>query len=115
MSNIKQKKVALMGFREVGKSSLAIQFVEGQFPDYYDPTIENTFRKEVTVKRNDYELLLVDTAGQDEYTMFPSEYSVGMHGYVLVYSIDSLRCVRTLDWGGGYLGNYLSVYYTLNN
>lgn len=91
MSTIKQKKVALMGFREVGKSSLAIQFVEGQFPDCYDPTIENTFQKKVTVKRNDYDLLLVDTAGQDEYTMFPSEYSVGMHGYVLVYSIDSLR------------------------
>jgi len=91
MSTIKQKKVALMGFREVGKSSLAIQFVEGQFPDCYDPTIENTFQKKVTVKRNEYDLLLVDTAGQDEYTMFPSEYSVGMHGYVLVYSIDSLR------------------------
>ena len=91
MSIIKQKKVALMGFREVGKSSLAIQFVEGQFPDCYDPTIENTFRKTVTVKRNEYELSLVDTAGQDEYTRFPSEYSVGMHGYVLVYSIDSVR------------------------
>ena len=91
MSALKQKKVALMGFREVGKSSLAVQFVEGQFPDCYDPTIENTFRKKVTVKRNDYELMLVDTAGQDEYTMFPSEYSIGMHGYVLVYSIDSVR------------------------
>ena len=50
-----------------------------------------SFRKNVTVKRNEYELLLVDTAGQDEYTRFPSEYSIGMHGYVLVYSIDSLR------------------------
>ena len=25
-----------------GKSSLAIQFVQGQFVDYYDPTIENS-------------------------------------------------------------------------
>ena len=58
MSTIKQKQVALMGFREVGKSSLAIQFVEGQFPDCYDPTIENTFRKKITVKRNEYEKFL---------------------------------------------------------
>ena len=36
-------------------------------------------------------MLLVDTAGQDEYTMFPAEYSVDVHGYVLVYSIDSLK------------------------
>ena len=33
--------------------------------------------------------MLVDTAGQDEYTMFPTEYSVEVDGYVLVYSIDS--------------------------
>ena len=37
----------------------------------------------------EYELLLVDTAGQDEYTSFPSEYSVDVNGYVFVYSIDS--------------------------
>ena len=28
MSQVKQRKVALMGFRSVGKSSLAIQFVQ---------------------------------------------------------------------------------------
>ena len=29
----------------VGKSSLAIQFVQGQFVDYYEPTIENSKSK----------------------------------------------------------------------
>jgi len=89
MPNIKQRKIALMGFREVGKSSISIQFTQGQFPDCYEPTIENTFSKKVTIKGTEYELLLVDTAGQDEYTMFPTEYSVEVDGYVLVYSIDS--------------------------
>ena len=27
--------------------------------------------------------------GQDEYSMFPTQYSVDIDGYVLVYSIDS--------------------------
>jgi len=89
MPNIKQRKIALMGFREVGKSSISIQFTQGQFPDCYEPTIENTFSKKVTIKGTEYEILLVDTAGQDEYTMFPTEYSVEVDGYVLVYSIDS--------------------------
>merc|ERR1711993_56594 len=89
MPNIKQRKIALMGFREVGKSSISIQFTQGQFPDCYEPTIENTFSKKVTIKGTEYELLLVDTAGQDEYTMFPTEYTVDLDGYVLVYSIDS--------------------------
>ena len=38
---------------------------------------------------HDYELYLVDTAGQDEHSIMPPEYSIDIHGYVLVYSIDS--------------------------
>merc|ERR1719510_1329622 len=41
------------------------------------------------MRGSQYELLLVDTAGQDEYTIFPAEYSVDVNGYILVYSIDS--------------------------
>ncbi len=74
-----------------GKSSLAIQFVQGQFIDHYEPTIENIFNKKVAVRGHDYELHLVDTAGQDEFSKMPSEYSVDIHGYVLVYSIDSRK------------------------
>ena len=63
----------------------------GQFVDYYESTIENAFKKTLSVKGSQYELSLVDTAGQDEYSKFPTEYSVDINGYVLVYSIDSLR------------------------
>ena len=59
--------------------------------DHYDATIENTFTKTIKVRNHDFELFLVDTAGQDEYSMFPTQYAVDIHGYVLVYSIDSLR------------------------
>lgn len=87
----KQRKIAVMGYRSVGKSSLSIQFVEGQFVDSYDPTIENTFTKSTRINSQDYELKLVDTAGQDEYSLFPSNYSIDVHGYVLVYSITSIK------------------------
>ncbi|XP_027195447.1 ras homolog enriched in brain [Dermatophagoides pteronyssinus] len=87
----KQRKIALMGFRSVGKSSLTIQFVEGQFVDSYDPTIENTFYKKIKVKGQEYSLKLVDTAGQDEYSIFPHEYALDIHGYCLVYSINNLK------------------------
>jgi len=87
----KQRKIAIMGFRSVGKSSLTIQFVEGQFVDAYDPTIENTFSKPWKMKGQEFELKLVDTAGQDEYAIFPAQHSMDMHGYVMVYSITSLQ------------------------
>jgi len=85
----RERKIAIMGYRAVGKSSLAIQFVQGQFVADYDPTIENTFKKTIKVSGNQYDLFVVDTAGQDEYSSFPPEYSVDVNGYVLVYSIDS--------------------------
>jgi len=91
MCAAKQRKVALLGYRSVGKSSLAIQFVQGQFVDSYDPTIENTFNKSIKLRNQDFEISVVDTAGQDEYSIFPTQYAVGIHGYVLVYSIESAK------------------------
>jgi len=88
-----------MGYRSVGKSSLTIQYVEGQFVDSYDPTIENTFTKNVKVRGQEYYLKLVDTAGQDEYSIFPLQYTMDIHGYCLVYSINnakSFEVVRVL-------------------
>lgn len=56
----------------------------------------------------DYDCEIVDSAGQDEYTLFPSKYAVGVHGYLLVYSINSrqsFEMIRTvhekiLDFAG---------------
>ena len=39
---------------------------------------------------------MVDTAGQDEYSIFPTQYAVDIHGYVLVYSINSLRSFQMI-------------------
>ena len=93
----KQRKIALMGSRSVGKSSLAIQFAQGQFVDSYDPTIENTFNKNMKIQVQDYEVLVVDTAGQDEYSIFPTQYTVDIDGYVLVYSIDSEKSFEVVQ------------------
>lgn len=49
------------------------------------------FTKTIRIESQDYELKLVDTAGHDEYSIFPSQYSINVHGYVLVYSITSMK------------------------
>ncbi|XP_065667163.1 GTP-binding protein Rheb isoform X2 [Hydra vulgaris] len=91
MTSLRSRKLAVMGFRSVGKSSLSIQFVEGQFVDSYDPTIENTFHTKIKHKGQDYTIDLVDTAGQDEYSIMPQSYCVDNHGYILVYSVTSRK------------------------
>jgi len=87
----KSRKIAIMGYRSVGKSSLTIQYVEQKFVDSYDPTIENTFVTTASIRGQPYSLKLVDTAGQDEYSIFPTQYTMDIHGYCLVYSINSMK------------------------
>eukprot|EP01087_Luapelamoeba_hula_P023436 TRINITY_DN860_c0_g1_i1.p1 TRINITY_DN860_c0_g1~~TRINITY_DN860_c0_g1_i1.p1 ORF type:complete len:185 (+),score=33.39 TRINITY_DN860_c0_g1_i1:203-757(+) len=85
----KQRKMAVMGFRAVGKSAITIQYTENHFVDSYNPTIENTFHKTLKYRGVDYDCEIVDTAGQDEHSIFPFRTMTGIHGYVLVYSVAS--------------------------
>ncbi|KAJ1533446.1 GTP-binding protein, partial [Cladochytrium tenue] len=70
-------------------SSLIIQFVESQFAETYYPTIENTFTKIVKHRNQEFAVEIIDTAGQDEYSILNPRHAAGIHGYVLVYSIAS--------------------------
>ncbi|KAI1786682.1 small GTPase superfamily [Ganoderma leucocontextum] len=84
---LNQRKIAVLGSRSVGKSSLVIQFIENHFVESYYPTIESVFTKTVNYKGVDYECDIIDTAGQDEYTILNSKHAIGIHGFVLVYSV----------------------------
>lgn len=53
-----------LGSLTTGKSSLAVQFVDGHFVESYYPTIENTFSKVIRFRSQDYATEIVDTAGQ---------------------------------------------------
>ncbi|KAJ7193503.1 hypothetical protein GGX14DRAFT_405409 [Mycena pura] len=74
------RKIVVLGSRSVGKSSLIRQFVDNTYPDSYYPTVETTSRKTLTHNGKEYPCEIIDTAGQ---------YAIGIHGYVLVYSITS--------------------------
>lgn len=66
-----------------------MQFVDGHFVESYYPTIENTFSKTIRVKGQDFATEIVDTAGQDEYSILQSKHFIGIHGYMIVYSVGS--------------------------
>ncbi|NXM35151.1 REBL1 GTPase, partial [Oxyruncus cristatus] len=74
-----------------GKASLARQFLEGKFVECYEPTVESTYNEMVAVGK---EKMVVDTAG--EYTILPHSFVIGIHGYVLVHSVTSLRSLQVV-------------------
>lgn len=55
------------------------------------------FTKFIRLNSTEYEVKLVDTAGQDEYSIFPLQYSMDFHGYVLVYSITSSKSFQIVQ------------------
>ncbi|KAG0295611.1 GTP-binding protein [Linnemannia gamsii] len=85
----KIRRVALMGSRAVGKSSMVVQYVHNIFNDSYFPTIEENFTKQLTFHGQVYEVEIIDTAGQDEFSIFNGRHALDVHGYVLVYSVTS--------------------------
>ena len=51
----------------VGKSALVIRRIQNKFVEDYDPTIEDTYRQQVTVDGQLAMLDITDTAGQSEF------------------------------------------------
>lgn len=88
-NTFKKRKIAVLGSRSVGKSSLIVQFIENHFVENYYPTIERNFQKTVEYKGTEFECEIIDTAGQDEYSPLSLKHVIGIHGYVLVYSVNS--------------------------
>eukprot|EP00045_Choanoeca_perplexa_P006987 m.61369 g.61369 ORF g.61369 m.61369 type:complete len:182 (-) comp13873_c0_seq1:2318-2863(-) len=83
---VRVRKVALMGFPAVGKSSLAFQYVENKFDAEYVTTIQDQFEKCIKVGDRDFKLEIYDTMGVTELPNFPDDYLI-MDGWVMVYSV----------------------------
>uniref|UniRef100_A0A1I7XHV4 Ras family protein n=1 Tax=Heterorhabditis bacteriophora TaxID=37862 RepID=A0A1I7XHV4_HETBA len=60
---MKEHKIVVAGNGGVGKSALTVQFVQGLFVSCYDATIEDSYRKHVTIDGEDSRLEILDTAG----------------------------------------------------
>ncbi|KAK6059871.1 Ras family protein [Cooperia oncophora] len=65
---MREYKIVVLGSGGVGKSALTVQFVQGIFVEKYDPTIEDSYRKE-------------------QFTAMRDLYMKNGQGFVLVYSI----------------------------
>jgi len=84
---MKEYKLVVLGSGGVGKSALTVQFVQGIFVEKYDPTIEDSYRKQVEVDGHQCMLEILDTAGTEQFTAMRDLYMKNGQGFVLVYSI----------------------------
>eukprot|EP00041_Stephanoeca_diplocostata_P009907 m.156643 g.156643 ORF g.156643 m.156643 type:complete len:182 (-) comp17944_c0_seq3:499-1044(-) len=101
---MKEYNICLLGSGSVGKSALAIQFVDNRFVESYDPTVEDCYRKECSVGGLPVMLGIIDTAGTEQFTSMVEMYIRNCQGFVLVYdvtkktSFDGLDAIKDMVW-----------------
>jgi len=83
-----QFKLVLLGESAVGKSSLVLRFVKGQFHEYQETTIGAAFLTQtVTVDGVTVKFEIWDTAGQERYHSLAPMYYRGAQAAIIVYDI----------------------------
>jgi len=80
--------VVVLGTGAVGKT-VTVRFLDGKFVERYDPTIEDTFRRQVAIDDEAYLLDIQDTSGQDEFNSIRDQQIKFGDGFLIVYSITS--------------------------
>uniref|UniRef100_A0A8R1XV68 Uncharacterized protein n=1 Tax=Onchocerca volvulus TaxID=6282 RepID=A0A8R1XV68_ONCVO len=99
-TSMPEYKIVLFGCGGVGKSALITQLVKGIFLKRYDPTIEDSYKKEIVVDGTTCILEVLDTAGtiksqnllqfnflQEQFTAMRDLYMKNGDGFIVVYSI----------------------------
>ncbi|KJE93531.1 hypothetical protein CAOG_08768 [Capsaspora owczarzaki ATCC 30864] len=80
--------VVVVGPGGVGKSAITLSFMRNQFIEEYDPTIEDSYSKEIVVDGKKINLEIVDTAGQEEFRgLWGDKFIRQGDGFLCVYSI----------------------------
>lgn len=88
-SKTAEYKLVVLGAGGVGKSALTIRLVTDNFLDEYDPTIEDSYRKQVTIDDQAALLDILDTAGQEEFSSMQDQWMRDGRGFLIVYNITS--------------------------
>merc|ERR1711934_1095804 len=99
-SKVVQFKLVLLGESAVGKSSLVLRFVRGQFFEYQESTIGAAFLTQ-TVALNDttVKFEIWDTAGQERYHSLAPMYYRGAQAAIVVYDITNTDTfARAKNW-----------------
>ncbi|KAF6767964.1 hypothetical protein AHF37_09187 [Paragonimus kellicotti] len=89
MSAAIRKKLVVVGDGACGKTCLLIVFSKDQFPEFYVPTVFETYVADIEVDNKHVELALWDTAGQEDYDRLRPLSYPDTHVILMCYSIDS--------------------------
>jgi len=93
----RELNIVVLGAGGVGKSCLTAQFVQNVWIESYDPTIEDSYRKQINVDGRSVMLEILDTAGTEQFTAMRELYMKQGQGFLLVFSICNMNSFYELS------------------
>jgi len=85
-----------MGKAIAGKNSLTYRFINYNAPQEHDPTIEDRYKSSIKIDDKEYEVEILDTAGEeDSQNMMDMCVSFG-EGFLLLFSINDYESFEIL-------------------
>ncbi|EPZ30755.1 LET-60 RAS, long isoform [Rozella allomycis CSF55] len=90
-------RVVVFGEGGVGKTAVTIRFCMENFVDVYDPTIEDSYRKAVSVDDQECVLEIIDTAGQEDYSALREQWIKDGHAFLVVFSVQELSTFMNVN------------------
>ena len=89
-------KIVVLGACYTGKTALIRVFVQNLYPEHYEPTLEDVYRRQyVTVEGESCLLHIIDTAGQHN-VLLEQEVRCG-DAFICAYSVDDIRSYELLE------------------
>ena len=85
-----------MGKGVVGKSSLTYRFINYNAPQEHDPTIEDRYKSNLNIDGTDYEVEILDTAGEEDYQNMMDMWISFGEGFLLVFAINERESFELL-------------------
>lgn len=76
---------------------MTIQLIQNHFVDEYDPTIEDSYRKQVVIDGETCLLDILDTAGQEEYSAMRDQYMRTGEGFLLVFAVNNAKSFEDIS------------------
>ncbi|XP_027290070.1 GTPase KRas-like isoform X1 [Cricetulus griseus] len=89
-------KLVVVGADGVGKTALTVQLIQYHFVDVYDPTIEDSYRKQVKIDGETCLLDILDTAGQEEYSAMRDQYMRTGEGFLCVFAMNNTKSFEAI-------------------
>ena len=81
-------KITVLGKSVVGKNLLKHRFINYNAPQEHDPTIEDRYKSNIQINGKEYEVEILDTAGEDDYQNMMDMWISFGEGFLLVFAIN---------------------------